>query len=431
MKFRQASLDGCEIPNFTRRQLPDKSLDPELHDTLRDMCIHKKALEEDIDDAVQEGNDDVHQQLMEQHASINRAMFTMLHPNLTVQDDRSWKSEQREPGSQDKSIDKPDVPSVAPGDDDQFVIYFEYEEDEVPTVVWQHMPVALLLRAAVEMLLERGTFFHPDRVVLRHEDRIIDPLVHRLSDHNIISEDVFKILVIEEPPSVVYSGNGGPKGQQHPDGAASSIHSRRLSFTKESSLNVKRKYYAVRRGRNIGIYETWAACERQVKGFPGAEHQSFRTKQEAYQFLAASGRERPKDRSEQRNHDPVGGFEASKSQDKIKQTFKCPKFSGNAKDWKLWNKGFQRYLSIWDIDYVLLPNFYDERPLSAKKINDNKLVYFILEDATQSSPLASSLASSYVRQAPMKKGFEAFYTLHDGFVFAGSTAFHNTLEFLS
>jgi ribonuclease HI len=103
---------------------------------------------------------------------------------------------------------------------------------------------------------------------------------------------------------------------------------------------VKGKYYAVRRGRNVGIYETWAACERQIKGFSGAEHQSFRTKQEAYQFLAAPGRERPKDRSEQRNHDPEGGFEASKSQDKIKQTFKCPKFSGNAKDWKLWNKGF-------------------------------------------------------------------------------------------
>jgi hypothetical protein len=32
------------------------------------------------------------------------------------------------------------------------------------------------------------------------------------------------------------------------------------------------------------------------------------------------------------------------------------------------------------------------------------------------------LASSYVRQAPVKNGFEAFYTLHDGFVFAGSTA---------
>ncbi len=44
---------------------------------------------------------------------------------------------------------------------------------------------------------------------------------------------------------------------------------------------------------------------------------------------------------------------SSRSQDKIKQTFKCPRFSGNAKDWKAWNKGFQRYLSIWDLGYVL------------------------------------------------------------------------------
>ncbi len=50
-------------------------------------------------------------------------------------------------------------------------------------------------------------------------------------------------------------------------------------------------------------------------------------------------------------------------------------------------------------------------------MNDNKLVYFILEDATQASPLASS----YLRQAPEKNGFEAYYTLHDGFVFAAST----------
>jgi hypothetical protein len=51
-------------------------------------------------------------------------------------------------------------------------------------------------------------------------------------------------------------------------------------------------------------------------------------------------------------------------------------------------------------------------------VKDSKLVYFILEEATQGSPLASS----YLRQAPFKNGFEGYYTLHDGFVFAGSTA---------
>jgi hypothetical protein len=112
----------------------------------------------------------------------------------------------------------------------------------------------------------------------------------------------------------------------------------------------------------------------------------------------------------------VGG--GSKGHDKIKQSFKCPRFSGNAKDWKLWHKGFLRFLSIWDLDYVVDPSFFDELPLSVQKVHDNKMVYFILEDATQGSPLAAS----YVRQAPVKNGFEAYYTLHDGFVFAGSTS---------
>jgi hypothetical protein len=108
----------------------------------------------------------------------------------------------------------------------------------------------------------------------------------------------------------------------------------------------------------------------------------------------------------------------SRSQDKIKQTFKCPRFSGNVKDWKAWNKGFQRYLSIWDLGYVLHPDFFDDFPLSEQRVNDNKLVYFLLEDATQASPLAAS----YHRQAPLHNGFEAYYTLHDGYVFAAATA---------
>ncbi len=43
----------------------------------------------------------------------------------------------------------------------------------------------------------------------------------------------------------------------------------------------------------------------------------------------------------------------SKSYDKIRQNFKCPKFSEQARDWKIWDKGFWRYLSIWELEYVL------------------------------------------------------------------------------
>ena len=45
------------------------------------------------------------------------------------------------------------------------------------------------------------------------------------------------------------------------------------------------------------------------------------------------------------------------------------------------------------------------------------MVFYIIEDSVQNSPLASS----YVRQAPLNNGFEAYYLLHDGFVFAGTT----------
>ena len=46
-----------------------------------------------------------------------------------------------------------------------------------------------------------------------------------------------------------------------------------------------KKYYAVRAGRVRGIYDSWAACERQVKGYGGAVYKSFMSKQEAEAFM--------------------------------------------------------------------------------------------------------------------------------------------------
>lgn len=46
-----------------------------------------------------------------------------------------------------------------------------------------------------------------------------------------------------------------------------------------------KKYYAVQQGRKPGIYETWAACEAQVKGFSGAVYKSFPTLSEAEAFM--------------------------------------------------------------------------------------------------------------------------------------------------
>lgn len=49
----------------------------------------------------------------------------------------------------------------------------------------------------------------------------------------------------------------------------------------------KRKVYAVRKGRNTGVFDTWEECKRAVHGFSGAVYKSFETRQEAQDYLDA------------------------------------------------------------------------------------------------------------------------------------------------
>ena len=293
------------------------------------------------------------------------------------------------------------------------------------------------------------------------KDRETNATVHTAPRHQSSSSspvrDIFQSRVsghqaapLQDPPRASHlqpshrpapNPSSSPNPSRHPP--ASSNHSPEQTIT----------YYGVRRGHRVGVCNSWEDLQRHIAGFPHPVFRSFTTWQDAKDYvIEGMWRDMPEEskryaspppwssrrfdppppdkdrRTENRN---IGDEDfsnmgrsvpavtgISKSQDKIKQNFKCPKFSGNTKDWKIWNKGFIRYLSIWDLEHVLDPSFFDEFPLSDQKVNDNKLVFYILEDATQLSPLAAS----YVRQAPAKNGFEAYYTLHDGFVFAAATS---------
>jgi ribonuclease HI len=48
------------------------------------------------------------------------------------------------------------------------------------------------------------------------------------------------------------------------------------------------KFYAVLKGRNPGIYTTWKETEAETKGFSGAVYKSFKTKNEAEDFIKTS-----------------------------------------------------------------------------------------------------------------------------------------------
>lgn len=48
-----------------------------------------------------------------------------------------------------------------------------------------------------------------------------------------------------------------------------------------------KKYYAVRKGRVPGIYESWDACKKQVMGYSSASYKSFASREEAEVFMGS------------------------------------------------------------------------------------------------------------------------------------------------
>lgn len=48
------------------------------------------------------------------------------------------------------------------------------------------------------------------------------------------------------------------------------------------------KYYAVKIGKTQGIYKTWDECKAVTHGYPGAVYKSFKTLEEAEQFMEST-----------------------------------------------------------------------------------------------------------------------------------------------
>jgi len=55
----------------------------------------------------------------------------------------------------------------------------------------------------------------------------------------------------------------------------------------KAGIHLAQKYYAVRRGRQPGIYRTWPETQKQVSGFSGAQYKSFTTEAGAKAFMTA------------------------------------------------------------------------------------------------------------------------------------------------
>lgn len=53
------------------------------------------------------------------------------------------------------------------------------------------------------------------------------------------------------------------------------------------------KFYAVRKGRQTGVFRSWAECQAQINGFSGAEYKSFPTSQEAMDYVLGGRKQQP------------------------------------------------------------------------------------------------------------------------------------------
>ena len=67
----------------------------------------------------------------------------------------------------------------------------------------------------------------------------------------------------------------------------------------------KPKFYAVRNGRNPGIYHTWADCEEQVGGYPKAAFKSFGSLSEARAYLGEAAPSQPTAKKPRRTVKPA------------------------------------------------------------------------------------------------------------------------------
>jgi viroplasmin and RNaseH domain-containing protein len=105
--------------------------------------------------------------------------------------------------------------------------------------------------------------------------------------------------------------------------------------TDENHQSESKNHYGVRRGRTPGVYRSWDDCQAQVEGFSGCKFQSFNQKRDALDNIASAvnmDEDKPSISSRLggliQENERIASLKSvdNRSQDKIKQAFKCPKF---------------------------------------------------------------------------------------------------------
>ncbi|KAM8953229.1 ribonuclease H1-like [Pelodytes ibericus] len=76
------------------------------------------------------------------------------------------------------------------------------------------------------------------------------------------------------------------------------------STVRGSHRTLTNMFYAVRRGRNPGVYNTWDECKEQVDRFPLARYKKFATENEAWEFVRDPSEAKSDEGGEKRSSPP-------------------------------------------------------------------------------------------------------------------------------
>ena len=65
-----------------------------------------------------------------------------------------------------------------------------------------------------------------------------------------------------------------------------SDHSTKQESSDVPMTDTPQKFYAVKKGRKIGIFDNWSECHKSVNGFSGAIYRSFKNQDDASKYMA-------------------------------------------------------------------------------------------------------------------------------------------------
>ena len=257
------------LPNGVNTPLPE-----ELSRCWRD----KMAIEGAIKTAMQEGNEHNYRHWEAKHQEVNEQIYRLLchAPRSAGFDNYIQQRVLLTPPDMGQVVRDDNIDDKSSSTDSNkdwrfqgssFVIYLETPDTVIPWVVWETMPVSLLMQAGISLLARSHRVVDHDCVSLMHHGVVMDSVHGYLSDYSVLNDDVVIVHVTMPRGGLVSDRNQG---------------------------------------------------RQTSKPLPTFEPN-----------------DQPRhDRKEGKEDDNDEGGLNNRSYDKLKQTFKCPKFTGFPKDWK-------------------------------------------------------------------------------------------------